>query len=273
MKRIIWLTVLLGVLSGQVFAEKRYVTDRILLGIHEEADETSTLVKSVPSGTELEVLETDEGFVKVRLNDGTEGWASSGFIMKNAPETRKYDILANQYEKTTQELDEIKKDMVKKDRELQIRRDQVSNAKTTIRELKKRSGNDGKDEKGGNEVVVDPEIENKLSVSLEEIAKLKLQITELEKKAIPKVDVDKKQIIDELKQVKEQNKTMQTRVEVALAHLNGERMPTPEELASIRPQFPAWYWGLLAVMLLVGIIAGLFVMDHRFRQRHGGFRI
>lgn len=263
MKRIMIFITLFVSITTQLLAEKQYVTDRILLGIHSEADETSTLVKSVPSGTELDVLETKEGFLKVKLKDGTEGWVSSGFVMKDTPSTRKYDVLAHQYEQTTQELDKLKIDYEKKDKELQIRRDQVSNATTTIKELKNRKVGD---------VVVDPEMENKLAASLQEIETLKLQIVELEQKPEPIIDLDEKKIFNELKEVKNQNDVMKKRIDVALAHLNGERIPTPEELASIRPKFPTWYWSLLAIILLVGVIVGYFIMDFRFRSRHGGFR-
>ena len=265
MKKIIILITLFLSITTQALAEKRYVTDRVLLGIHTEADEKSTLIKSVPSGTELEVLETAEGFIKIKLDDGTEGWVSSGFVMKETPATRRYDILSHQYEQTTQELDKLKVDFEKNKRELQVRRDQVSNATTTIRELKKR--------KGGTAVVADPETEIKLAAALQEVEALKVKITALEKKPEPKVNIDEKQIFNELKQVKDQNEAMKNRIDVALAHLKGERIPTAEELASLRPQFPAWYWSLLAIILLIGVIAGYFIMDYRFRRRHGGFRI
>ena len=265
MKKIIILITLFLSLTNFASAEKRYVTDRILLGIHTAADETSTIIKSVPSGTELEVIDTTDGFVQIKLEDGTEGWVSSGFVMEQTPATRKYDVLAHQYEQTTQELDKLKIDYGKKDRELQIRRDQVSNANTTIRELKKR--------KGGSTVIVDPEMENKLTASLLEVETLKLKIVELEKPPEPKVDIDQKQIFNELKEVKEQNDVMKKRIDVALAHLKGERIPTAEELASIRPKFPMWYWTLLVIILLMGVVAGYFIMDYRFRRRHGGFRI
>lgn len=264
MKKIIILITLFLSFTNLVSAEKRYVTDRILLGIHTEADEASTLIKSVPSGTELEVLDTSVGFIQIKLEDGTEGWVSSGFVMEQTPATRKYDVLAHQYEQTTQELDKIKIDYAKKDRELEIRRDQLSNATTTIREMKKR--------KGGT-VVVDPETEKKLSESLSEIESLKLKMSSLEKKPEPVLDVDQKEMFNELKLFKDQNNVMQKRIDVALAHLKGERIPTTEELASIRPQFPLWYWTLLTIVLLVGIIAGYFIMDYQFRRRHGGFRI
>ncbi len=265
MKKIIIFLTLFISLTAQVLAEKRYVTDRILLGIHTEADETSKLIKSVPSGTELEVLDKEEGFVKIKLDDGTEGWVSSGFVMKETPATRRYDVLSHQYEQTTQALDKLKVDFEKNKRELQVRRDQVSNATTTIRELKKR--------KNGGTVVVDPETEIKLAAALEKVEALKVKVTELEKKPEPKMDLDSKKIFEELKEVKDQNETMKQSIDVALAHLKGERIPTPEELASISPNFPAWYWSLLAIILLVGVITGYFIMDYRFRRRHGGFRI
>jgi len=263
MKKIIILLSFLLTLSGQVLAEKRYVTDRILLGIHTESDETSAIIKSVPSGTELEVINAVEGFFEVKLNDGTTGWVSSGFIMESVPTTRKYDVLAHQYEETTQELDKLKKDVEKKDRELQVRRDQLSNANTTIKELSKRNGGS---------VVADPEVAKNLEAALQEVEKLKLKITELEQQSKSEVTFDQSKIVDELKDVKSKNELMQTRIDVALAHLKGERIATKEELESIRPKFPAWYWGLLAIILLIGVIAGYFIMDYRFRSRHGGFR-
>jgi len=265
MKKIIILITLFISLTTQVLAEKRYVTDRVLLGIHTEADEASKLIKSVPSGTELEVLDTAEGFFKIKLGDCTEVWVSSGFIMKETPATRKYDVLSHQYEQTTQALDKLKVDFEKNKRKLQVRRDQLSNATTTIRELKKR--------KKGGTVVADPETEIKLAAALEEVEVLKVKITELEKKPEPKMDLDSKKIFEELKEVKDQNETMKQSIDVALAHLKGERIPTAEELASIRPQFPTWYWSLLAIILLLGVIVGYFIMDYRFRRRHGGFRI
>ena len=264
MKKIIICLTLFLTLTTQSFAEKRYVTDRILLGIHTKADAASTLIKSVPSGTELEVLDSSEGFLNVELDDGTKGWVSSGFVMDETPTTRKYDVLSHQYEQTTQELDKLKVDYAKKNREIQIRRDQVSNAKTTIEELKKRQNGS---------VVIDIETESKLNASLQEIDSLKNELARLKKSPEPIVDFDHKKAADELSNIKTQNDIMQQRIDVALAHLNGERIPTAEELASIRPKFPRWYWTLLTIILLVGIITGYFIMDYRMRRRHGGFRI
>jgi SH3 domain protein len=265
MKKIIIFITLALSLTTQIFAETRYVTDRILLGIHTEADASSTLIKSVPSGTELEILITKPGFLKVRLDDGTEGWVSTGFVTVETPATRKYDVLAHQYEVTTQELDNLKVDYEKINRELEVRRDQISNANTTIRELKKSNAN--------GTTIADPETENKLTASLHEIENLKTKIAQLEAKPQTIVNVDQEKIFTELKNVKSQNDLLQKRIDIAIAHLKGERMVTAEELASIRPKFPVWYWTLLSIVLLLGVIFGYFIMDYRLRRRHGGFRL
>ncbi len=266
MKKVITTLGILLLLSGQAWADKRYVTDRILLGVHTEADETSTVIKTVPSGTELEVIDSSDGFLQVRLDDGTEGWVNSGFVTKDTPSTRKYDVLAHQYEKTTQELDKLKADYAKKEREIEVRRDQISNANTTIRELKKKL-------QAGGGSVADPEIEAKLAASLKEVETLRAKLAELQAQPKEVVSMDEKKLLDEIKVLKQKNEQIQTRIDVAMAHLKGEKIPTEAELESIRPRFPGWYWTLLVVVLLLGMVAGYFLMDYLYRRRHGGFRL
>jgi uncharacterized protein YgiM (DUF1202 family) len=58
-------------------AEDMYVTDRVILGVHQSADEGSLLVNSLPSGTKLEILETEGSFSRIKQTDGTEGWIKS----------------------------------------------------------------------------------------------------------------------------------------------------------------------------------------------------
>ena len=60
---------------------------------------------------------------------------------------------------------------------------------------------------------------------------------------------------------------------MALAHLNGDEVPTAEELALMRPRLPNWMWSLLVLMVIIGIAIGVSWMDYRHRRRHGGFRV
>ena len=259
--------VLLALFPLSSMAATEYVTDRVMLGVHQEAEEDSTLIQSVPSGTAVEVLNENENFKRVRLPDGTEGWVSSAYLMKEKPSVRKYDELLNKYEKSAKQLEKISQQMKKNERELQVRRDELSNAKTTIRELKRNS-------KSGGTVQIDEETIKKLTAAENEIAQLKTQLAELQQvQQQPQAPVEDASLAETLSLTEKQNAALQARIELALASLSGEKVPTPEELAGIRPSFPRWYWGLLLVMIVIGVIGGIILMDYRTRKRHGGFRL
>ena len=66
-------------------AETLYVTDRIQLGLHESRSHTSVVAELVPSGTALEALERDGGFVKVRTPGGSEGWMDAAYLTPDLP--------------------------------------------------------------------------------------------------------------------------------------------------------------------------------------------
>jgi len=79
------------VAASAVPAETLYVTDRVLVGLHQAPDEASPLITSLPSGTAVETLETREGFTRVRTPDGKTGWMSSGYLVAQQPATAVVD--------------------------------------------------------------------------------------------------------------------------------------------------------------------------------------
>jgi uncharacterized protein YgiM (DUF1202 family) len=269
---LLWLLIL-GI--GVSHAETLYVTDRILLGIHTEASEDSPLLDSVPSGTAVEVLETAEAFKKVRLPNGKTGWVSSGYLVSTKPATAQVDEIAVREQKLQAELKKVKADLNKKNRELQVRRDELSNARTTIKDLKKKEGN----------VVppVDTKMAEELAAANEEIEKLKQKLAQLEtnpQSELPVVEQEPQaqpaqttDLSQRLNKIEADNAALRGRIEMALAHLSGEEMPSAEELALLKPHLPNWIWGVLVLMIIIGVIIGVSWMDHRFRQRHGGFRV
>ena len=111
------------------YAETLYVTDRILLGMHAEASEDSPLLDSVPSGTAVQVLETAGAFKRVRLPNGTTGWISSGYLVDEKPASAQVDQLLAKQQKLEAELKSVNEKLKKSNREIQVRRDQLSNAR------------------------------------------------------------------------------------------------------------------------------------------------
>jgi SH3 domain protein len=278
MKCVYHVALLVGLLVlgiGVSQAETLYVSDRILLGVHTEAIEDSPLLDSVPSGTAVQVLETVEAFKKVRLPNGKIGWVSSGYLVNAKPATAQVDEIAVREEKLQAELKTVKEELNKKDRELQIRRDELSNARTTIQEMKKKAGN------------VTPTIDIKMAEELaaanEEIEKLKDKLAQLE--ANPQAELPVEQPVQQapqagtpdlserLAQIEADNAALRGRIEMAQAHMNGEEMPSAEELALMKPRLPSWIWGVLVLMIIIGVVVGVSWMDYRHRRRHGGFRV
>ena len=100
-------------LSAELNAE--YVGDRLYLGLYEQADTTNSPIKTLTSGTSVEVLQNEGDFKKIRLQDGTEGWVRAEFISDKIPATRQLievtadrDKLRNQLRRMGLEQDAIK---------------------------------------------------------------------------------------------------------------------------------------------------------------------
>ena len=71
--------------SFAVTAETVYVIDHLAVGVHEEKVLNSAIIKVLPTGTTLEVLERDEELVRVRTDDGLEGWVDKNYVMQDKP--------------------------------------------------------------------------------------------------------------------------------------------------------------------------------------------
>ena len=66
-------------------AETLYVSDRLVIGLRSDITDSATIVKSVETGTALEVLERHGTRVRVRGADGVEGWVEERYLTAQAP--------------------------------------------------------------------------------------------------------------------------------------------------------------------------------------------
>lgn len=265
--KIIFYISILGLLASTSYAESMYVTDRVLLGVHQQPSENSPIIQSIPSGTAVVVQIRQGDFTKVKLVNGTEGWVSSKFLMSEAPSTAQYDKLFAENQKNLETLKKLNATLSKRERDVQIYRDELSNAKTTIKELKKA----GKGTEA-TKTVADPEQAKKLQEAETKVAELTRQLEEIKAASTNSVDSEE-DVKVALKYAEEENAALQARIALAVSNLSGEKAPTPEELAGIRPSFPLWYWLFMVIVLAVGIAGGVMWMDHQARKRHGGFRV
>ena len=82
MRLVIGLLSLLPLLAA---AETGYVTDRLMLGLHQAADTSDRPFRSLESGTEFEILSRDRLYAHVRLADGTEGYVKAAYVVYEPP--------------------------------------------------------------------------------------------------------------------------------------------------------------------------------------------
>ena len=76
------LLLLLGALSVGHAADVRYVSDQLIITLRTGQGNQYQIVKTLPTGTRLEVLQqTDGGYSQVRAPDGTVGWVRTQYLM------------------------------------------------------------------------------------------------------------------------------------------------------------------------------------------------
>jgi len=131
-------------------AETEYVSDQLTITLREGQGNEYKIIKMLKTGTPLEILEESEQYLKVRTENGSEGWVLKRYVSKETP---KLNIIADmekeidrlntrieQYKENEKSLqDELKKtrsDHAGKIKELQNTVSAIStNAGQTSRDL------------------------------------------------------------------------------------------------------------------------------------------
>lgn len=90
----IGLALLLMILSiSAVQARTGYVSDMLILTFREGPGTTYSVLKTLRSNTPLTVLEEDQGFYKVALESGEQGWVDKQFVVFDLPKSMVIDQL------------------------------------------------------------------------------------------------------------------------------------------------------------------------------------
>ena len=105
MRLVIALLALLPVLA---VAETGYVTDRLMLGLHQAEDTSDRPFRSLESGTRFEVLSRDRLYAQVRLEDGTEGYVKAAYVVYEPPAKLIVNETQAEVERLSSELAEAK---------------------------------------------------------------------------------------------------------------------------------------------------------------------
>lgn len=101
----------LSLSTGTAMAETIYVHDYLRLGVRANPNSSETPIAVVTTGDALEVLERQEGYIKVRAKNGVEGWVSKAYVSSEKPAVLRLEQLQQEYQRQQSELKDLRREL------------------------------------------------------------------------------------------------------------------------------------------------------------------
>jgi len=104
----------ISVFISEAQAETRYVSDNLIITLRSGQGTQHQVIKTITSGERLQVLQDlpEAGYTQVKLNDGTEGWVRTQYIVDKPVAKLLLERLEKRYEKLKEtsagSIDELK---------------------------------------------------------------------------------------------------------------------------------------------------------------------
>ena len=117
--RYIFLHFILVMLASYVIvppaaAETRYVGDQLVITLRQGKSNQHKILKTIKTGTPLELLEEGDPYLKVRTNDGVEGYVLRQYISADTPKTQRIEeleLLNSSLQKKIRSLEEARSNL------------------------------------------------------------------------------------------------------------------------------------------------------------------
>ncbi|MCW8908358.1 MAG: TIGR04211 family SH3 domain-containing protein [Sedimenticola sp.] len=242
-------------------AQGARITDKLLAGFYEQPDASGKPLRVLPSDTPLERLENSDGFTRVRLGDGSEGWVETRFISDEKSSRimllelqAKNSQLQQQLRQANQKLKALggtDDDESAEDPELAELKRQLADARAEIELLKQQAAT--------------PE------TGAPESGALKRRLAELEQALAEAQAAAEKDDNEQLANLRQSQQALQARLDRIAALAGAQPAATPEASGGIR--LSAWHLPALGLALLLSFIGGIAFKNHRLARRYGGFRL
>lgn len=97
---------LIGLMLCPSLLYSAHITDKLLAGMYATANAAEQPIQLLPSGTPLELIGEQKGFVKVQLVDGKTGWVEKRFLSEDKPANVRLLALQSKYRQLQEKLDQ-----------------------------------------------------------------------------------------------------------------------------------------------------------------------
>ena len=143
MKKARWF-VFFGVLAlfsipGGGMAETMYVTDRLYLSLRNVPDPEQPSIGVVQSDTKVEVIETEEEWAKVSLEDGRMGWVMKKYLANDPPKAMLIEELQNHVKDKARTIEHLRGQVASISLTVKQLEEEVKKKSLKIRELERKT--------------------------------------------------------------------------------------------------------------------------------------
>lgn len=145
-RRLIFVFALCGLLGLPAMAESAadsvYISDILRVGVRPEPDSRVTPVGVVTTGMKLEVIDSVEGYLKIRTDKGLTGWIKDIYATEEPPAMIRLEQLQAKRENTLKELEELRESVKALEEANQLLTSQLDEVKAERSKLQLRLARD-----------------------------------------------------------------------------------------------------------------------------------
>ena len=105
-KLFTYFSLVLG-MSFSAMADTAYVSDNLRVGVRPEPDNTSAPTGVVKTGMKLEVLDSQQGYLQIKTDDGLIGWIKKIYVIEKAPAIIKLQQSQKKYDQQAAQMKEL----------------------------------------------------------------------------------------------------------------------------------------------------------------------
>jgi len=175
-------TIIFTATIKSVFADTRYVSDKLIISVRDGQNQDDNVLGHIKTGAAVDVLEEKGRYLRVKTEDGLEGWVQAQYINSEKPNARIIEDLRNEINEQDALSDKL---LAKKkiyeirikelEQELNINQKDTAKAKSELIELNKKYKKLLSDSEDMDELI------KKLEKSKQLDSKLKSEISDLKK--------------------------------------------------------------------------------------------
>ena len=247
-------------------AHADYITDKLLVGLYASHDKTGKAIKVLSSGTAVEVLDRKQGYIKVKLKDGTEGWVELRFITKSIPAQARLDKLEEAYKLLQREKEELQKQKEKEDKT--GLKGELNKANLRVSELEKALNEHKEKIAAMEEQGVGGSADN--SKYLDQIDQLEAKLLQSQIKLAKRMKMDEGTVLAEMD-------AMRAKMDQAMEILRDKTGEPKEASKEEDDGLPFWVYIMVFLAMIVGVVAGFAVFEYRSRlqepEEYQGYNI